>query len=293
VGVGSKGGTVIQSVIVRAINAVGGLFDHLDGKAMSKGLAVALDVVNGLSGALRVVLPLYSGLASGFSSGLVSTLGPVLGLVRGMKDSGPGATVKVLAVALTSLGRALGWIVGIGTLAVGFFLAVSNAAMVAMAGFLGITQTVVQLGGVMLSGGVRLGAAIIDGIITGLETGVFRVRDAMAEVATSTLDSAKSVLGIASPSRVFRDDVGAMIGAGIALGIGDTAGGVRSALDGVLAVPSFPSGLGGGGATIGGVTVNVTINGAGGGADLREQARAGVMEGLVEAFDLMALQGGG
>lgn len=292
VGVGSKGGTVIQSVIVRAINAVGGLFNRLDGKAMSKGLAVALDVVNGLGGALRVVLPLVTGLAGGFTSGLVSTLGPVLGLVRGMKDSGPGANVQMMAVAFTALGKALGWIVGIGVQGVGFFFAVGGAIAAATAATLGLAQTVLQLGGVFLGGGVRLGAAIIDGIISGLTTGVTRVRDAMAEVATSTLDSAKSVLGIASPSRVFRDEVGAQIGAGISLGIGDSAGGVRGALDGVFALPSFPAGLGGGGATIGGVTVNVEING-GGGLDIREQARAGVVEGLVEVFDLLALQGGG
>ena len=68
-----------------------------------------------------------------------------------------------------------------------------------------------------------LGSNIINGIINGLRNGVGAIMDAARNVAQSALNAAKSFLGIHSPSRVFRDQVGYQMDAGQAIGIEENA----------------------------------------------------------------------
>lgn len=65
----------------------------------------------------------------------------------------------------------------------------------------------------------ELGSNIIDGIINGLKNGISSIVEAAKNVASSALDAAKDFLGIESPSKVMRDEVGKFIPAGIAAGI--------------------------------------------------------------------------
>lgn len=64
-----------------------------------------------------------------------------------------------------------------------------------------------------------VGYGMAQGIANGLYGGSSVIRSAAISVAQSALSAAKSELGINSPSRVFRDEVGEMIGAGIAEGM--------------------------------------------------------------------------
>lgn len=75
-----------------------------------------------------------------------------------------------------------------------------------------------------------LGTNIIDGIVAGISSAAGSIASAARSAAQNALNSAKSLLGIHSPSRVFRDQVGAMIGEGMALGIEDSEGVVNKAL---------------------------------------------------------------
>lgn len=68
-----------------------------------------------------------------------------------------------------------------------------------------------------------LGIAIINGIVRGLSHGASEIIHAAREVARDALDAAKSFLGIHSPSRVFRDEVGEQIDRGEAEGIIDNS----------------------------------------------------------------------
>ena len=68
-----------------------------------------------------------------------------------------------------------------------------------------------------------LGSNIIDGIINGLNAGIDWIKEKARSVAESALNAAKNALGIESPSKVFRDQVGKMITAGLAIGIDDGA----------------------------------------------------------------------
>lgn len=68
-----------------------------------------------------------------------------------------------------------------------------------------------------------LGSNIIDGIVNGLSAGVGWLKDKAREVAEDALNAAKNFLGIESPSKVFRDQVGKMITAGLSIGIDEGA----------------------------------------------------------------------
>lgn len=64
-----------------------------------------------------------------------------------------------------------------------------------------------------------LGANIIRGIVNGISSNVGAIVDAAKQAAKNALKAAKDFLGIKSPSRVFRDEVGKMIPLGLAGGI--------------------------------------------------------------------------
>lgn len=105
----------------------------------------------------------------------------------------------------------------------------------------------------------RLGQSIIDGIVNGIRAGVGAITSAARGAAQSALDAAKAALGVESPSRVFREQVGRMIPAGLIQGMDDLQGPLNRRLAGLVQPTALsPSlaggGFGGGG---GGVTINV------------------------------------
>ncbi|MDY4221727.1 MAG: hypothetical protein SOX71_04410 [Candidatus Faecousia sp.] len=103
-----------------------------------------------------------------------------------------------------------------------------------------------------------VGSNICSGIASGINAGWSWLTSRVSSLASSLLSAAKRALGIRSPSRVFRDEVGENIGLGIAEGVTDTKANVlkavssvaQSATDGIegskikLGVDSSISGLG-------------------------------------------------
>ncbi len=70
-----------------------------------------------------------------------------------------------------------------------------------------------------IGGWYNLGYNIASGVAQGVYGGSYLISQAARSAARSALSSAKSTLGVRSPSRVFRDEVGQMISAGMAEGI--------------------------------------------------------------------------
>jgi TP901 family phage tail tape measure protein len=68
-----------------------------------------------------------------------------------------------------------------------------------------------------------IGTGIVEGIVSGISGSAGMITDTLKSVAGGALDSAKSFLGINSPSKVFADQVGTSIPEGIALGVANSA----------------------------------------------------------------------
>ena len=81
-------------------------------------------------------------------------------------------------------------------------------------------------------GGV--GSDIINGIIEGLKAAASNLWESVKSIARSALNQLKSELGIGSPSKVFAQQVGQWIPAGVAVGIDDNLAPVNSALTGMV-----------------------------------------------------------
>lgn len=77
------------------------------------------------------------------------------------------------------------------------------------------------------------GRQIISGLINGIGGAFGWVRNTISNLGSSLVGWAKSVLGIHSPSRIFRDEVGKWIPAGMAQGIDKASGLVADSIDGL------------------------------------------------------------
>lgn len=77
------------------------------------------------------------------------------------------------------------------------------------------------------------GRQIISGLINGIGGAFGWVRNTIGNLGSSLVGWAKSVLGIHSPSRIFRDEVGKWIPAGMAQGIDKASGLVADSIDGL------------------------------------------------------------
>ena len=115
------------------------------------------------------------------------------------------------------------------------------------------------------SGMASAGRNFVMGFVNGIRGAIGSAANAAAHMARAAMNAAKAALGIHSPSRVMRDEVGYYVAAGMAVGMRDNADMVQKAANRLAqsAVPSIDLG-----ASINGVmnqgrlsnTINGTIN---------------------------------
>lgn len=75
----------------------------------------------------------------------------------------------------------------------------------------------------------EIGKNVITGFINGIKDKVAYAAQCAADLAQNVVDSAKNALGIHSPSKVFKDEVGAMIAKGMASGMDKETGTAKKA----------------------------------------------------------------
>ena len=66
-----------------------------------------------------------------------------------------------------------------------------------------------------------IGWQLVSGIWDGIKSGINWFKEKIGGFADTVVDSVKGVFGIHSPSRVFRDEIGKQLAAGIGLGFTD------------------------------------------------------------------------
>lgn len=77
---------------------------------------------------------------------------------------------------------------------------------------------------------VEIGVDIVKGLWNGIQSMIGWISDKVSGFVNGIVGGMKGVLGISSPSKVMRDEVGAMIGAGMAAGIEDSISKVKAAM---------------------------------------------------------------
>lgn len=182
--------TLVQGAIQVGTNAVNA-FRNIDWAGL--GRTVLSFITNGITGAVGTIL-----------SGIRSVGTNALNTFRNIDWRGLGRNV-------------LTFIVNGITGAVGSLLSgMRSIGSSAMSAFRGISWG-------------SLGSNIISGICSGISNAAGSLFSSLRSLASRALSAAKSALGIHSPSRVFRDEVGEMVVAGFAEGIDTNAEDVADA----------------------------------------------------------------
>lgn len=236
----------LQTGLTMITNLLQGIVQALP-QITSTAVIVLTTLLDGLSAQLPQLIPiginavlnLVQGILNNLPQIIDSGLKLILGLAQGLINAMPDLVGKVPIL----IGQLVGGIINrlpqilqagvqlLGALANGFISSVPRliGAIPGMVGQIMRGFTSVNWGSVGLN--------IITGIATGIAGAAWRLVTAAVNAATNALDWVKRKLGIHSPSRVFRDQVGEMIGEGMAVGIDESASKVRKAagrLTGIL-----------------------------------------------------------
>lgn len=236
----------LQTGLTMVTNLLQGIVQALP-QIASTAVIVLTTLLDGLSAQLPQLIPiginavlnLVQGILNNLPQIIDSGLKLILGLAQGLINALPDLVGK----APILIGQLVGGIINrlpqilqagvqlLGALANGFISSVPRliGAIPGMVGQIMHGFTSVNWGSVGLN--------IITGIATGIAGAAGRLVTAAVNAATNALNWVKRKLGIHSPSRVFRDQVGEMIGEGMAVGIDESASKVRKAagrLTGIL-----------------------------------------------------------
>lgn len=212
---------------------------------MTTAVLIITTLVNGLASQLPTLLPaalnmimaLVNGLASNAGQLLNSGMQLLLGLVEGLMNALP----QLIAQAPTIIGNLVQSIAAnlpqILQTGVKILVALANGLASA------IPQLIAQIPAIVRSiwngftsvNWGEVGMNIITGIASGVTSAAGKLVDAAVNAAKDALNWIKDKLGIHSPSRVFRDQVGVMIGRGMAEGIDQSQQVVNRSLDRIAA----------------------------------------------------------
>lgn len=210
--------TIVTTIINTALTVIQGI------------IQLALAVVNGNWSAAWSAI---QGIASAVWGGIQGVVSAGVGMVSGVVS----AACSTIRSVWTALWNGVGSIVS--SVWGGIVGTVSN--MVGRVGSVvsgigGTVRSAVSGAGSWLVGA---GRNIIQGLINGITGMVGSLYSSITNALSGLVDKAKNALGIHSPSRVFRDEVGVMVGRGMALGIDDSAHVVSRSMDSLVSTMSL------------------------------------------------------
>nr|DAQ23469.1 MAG TPA: tail tape measure [Caudoviricetes sp.] len=205
--------TTVASTIQGVIDAV---FPYIQ--------TVITTVMNVINAIITTVLAAVQGDWDGVWAGIGNLVSTVWNGIKSVVSAGANAISGVISTVSGT----------INTVWSGLWNAVKGLASSAWNGITGavrngvnsVVNTVSGIGGKIkgaFSGAgswlASAGRNIIQGLINGIKGAIGNAVAAVKGAASSIVNAAKSALGIHSPSRVFRDEVGKMIPAGLGVGV--------------------------------------------------------------------------
>lgn len=188
----------IQTVITTVMNIINGIITTVlaalqgDWNGVWTGIQnIATRVWNGIQNIVTAGMNTISGVVSAVMNAISSTWSGLWNTVKGLASSAWNGITNAVRNGVNTVANTVN---GIGGKIKGAF---SNAG----------------------SWLVSAGNNIIQGLINGIKGAIGNAVAAVKNAASGIVDAAKSALGIHSPSRVFRDEVGKMIPAGLGVGV--------------------------------------------------------------------------
>ena len=181
-----------------------------------------------LTSAVRSMLSAAVSVASAFPAAMrASGLSAGTGLTSGFTAGASG----LFAAALGAGTRALGAVYGMAGQFTGAGVAAGAQLVSGFRGGASGLSGAASAGAAFTGAGwSSVGYAIASGIASGIRSGSSLITAAAQAAARNALSAAKQALGIHSPSRVFREQVGKMIPLGMAEGIRSGYGAVEQAM---------------------------------------------------------------
>ncbi len=175
--------TLIPMALTMILTLVTSLLSNV-GQLIDAGINLLVGLAQGLVNALPQLIAQAPTIIGQLASAIISNLPQIL-----------AAGVRIIVILASGLVRAIPQLIG---------------KIPAIIGQIKNAFTSVDWGSVGLN--------IIRGIASGVSGAVSHLIDAATSAASSALDAIKSKLGIHSPSRVFRDQVGKMMALGMGIG---------------------------------------------------------------------------
>jgi tape measure domain-containing protein len=228
---------LVKGATPTIVETMGGLSKKFDQFAMSpagqKTFAMIGGMVQGIASAFAFLVPLAVDFFGAMIEGGAETLGPLSGLF-----GESGSVFGGMATLLPELGRLFGNVLGIAVFLLGGAIVAGSAVLGVLSG---MAQGVREFGSWFVSSignailwwddfkarvvafdflgwGKQLGMDIVNGMISGIKSLVGAAGSAISELGANVIGKAKSVLGIASPSKEFQA-LGEYTGDGFMLGL--------------------------------------------------------------------------
>lgn len=258
--------SIITTIVSTAINALAGIiravtaaiqgdwsgaWNAIKGVVETVWNGIKTVVTTAINGVRSVITSVMNGIKSVMTSiwnGIKSVTSSVMNGIRSVVSSGMSSVRSVVSSMMSAVRSA--------------FSASWNAARSVTSSGINAAVNVVRSAASSMA---SAGRNFVMGFVNGIRGAIGAAASAAASMARAAMSSAKAALGIHSPSRVMRDQVGYYVAAGMAVGMRDNADMVQKAANRLAqsAVPSVDLG-----ASINGVmnqgrlsnTINGTIN---------------------------------
>lgn len=254
------------------------------------------DILDGLLAGFEAVWPISKAFFGGFLSGFQEAFGVVKTVFQAFSN-GKGPTLDLVAIA-KAMGTAFGFVaVGIGSVvailgglvaAIGLVVFGIGDSLVSLVGWVG--ETMGEFMASMSGQWGEIGLDLVKGLANGITGGLSFVVDAAMGIGSAAVDALRSLLQIKSPSKVMAE-IGGYTAEGFTMGIESGAPAAGGAMAALVAPGPLKSFGGGGGATMSGVSVYVTINADGNGDEsesLADRVERVLPDALRDAFARMA-----
>lgn len=258
--------TVISTIVSTAINAIAGIIKAVTAAiqgdwsgAWNAIKGVASTVWNGIKTIVTTVINAIKSVISSVMNGIKSVMTSIWNAIKSVTSSVWNGIKSVASSAASGIRSVVSSMMS--SVRSVFSSGWSAAKSVTSSGIHGAANIVRNVASSMVSAGRNF----VMGFVNGIRGAIGAAASAAASMARAAMSSAKAALGIHSPSRVMRDEVGYYVAAGMAVGMRDNADMVQKAANRLAqsAVPSVDLG-----ASINGVmnqgrlsnTINGTIN---------------------------------